>query len=309
MSALKNIVTGVLLICLCAAVSYLGLQYAALQTAWNQQIQSQQNVQKNYAALNTEIAALQKAVNEHQGFLKTSKEEWQTRIENLYTQLEKNYLPRKPQYKVNQKIYSYNPSTLTALAHVSDLSAWKLNNYLYFDVIVKESLVLEYDARYRNVVVAKLIPESIFDQMGLKIGDRILNIDGVVLNRGDDLRERLLTPKNALINIVRNEQKMSLALQYQQPENVVKADALSPKKIQISDVNFQNQQAVKVVGVSADNSLFQPEDVILSVNGETPGAKDFFSTVQSQNTMSFNIVRDGKNQKLDVAISQPTSDF
>lgn len=310
MSALKNTVLSVLIVCLCAAVGYLGVQYAALQTAWNQQQSSGQDQNQNqYATLNEEISQLKAEIDQYKTLLTTEKTQWQARLDELKTSVENDYLPRRPDVRLKKQIFTYNPGSLTAEASVKDLIDWKQNNFLYYDSILRESLVLEYNPTYRNVVVAEIAPGSIFAQMGFKVGDRILNVNGAILNRGDELRSRLLEPTKTNVNLVRNDQKMSLAINYQYPSDWIQTSSLTSEKIKVSDVNVDNKKAIKIVDVNSEVPVFQKEDVIVSVDGKAVTASDFFQTFKSKDSVSLDIIRNGTTQKIDVAVSNTPFEF
>ncbi len=301
MSKFQNVIVGVLLFCLTGAVSYLGLQYAALQTAWEQSLQNRTAFQENSAEWSQDLSNLKESVATQQAEIDNIKNQWQSDLAKLETDLETNYLTKQPQFAVNQAIFNYNESALTTEANVQALAKWLADNRFYLAEILDKSLTLTYDGTGRGAIVDKVVPDSIFAQMGLKPGDRLVSFNGQPVTRAIDIKQKLLEPQNSKVVIARANQNLNLAFSYVASEKAVN------NSIKVAETNYQNQKAVKVIELDTTvPNVLKANDVILSVNGQMiPSSETFYEAIKTSeaNSMSFAIVRDGQNQELDVALS------
>lgn len=301
MSKFQNTIVSVLLFCLTAAVSYLGIQYAALQTAWEQSLQNRTAFQENSAEWSQDLNNLKDSVATQQTEIDNIKNQWQSDLAKLETNLANNYLTKQPQFAVNQVIYNYNESALTTEANAGALAKWLDDNRFYISEILEQSLTLAYDAAGRGAVVEKVLPNSIFAQMGLKPGDRLVSYNGQPVTRNTDIKQKLLEPQNAKVVIARANQNLNLAFSYVSPVKQVN------NSIKVVETNYQNQKAVKVIELDTTvSNVLKANDVILSVNGQLiPSSETFYNALKTSeaNSLSFAIVRDGQNQELDVALS------
>lgn len=301
MSKIQNVIIGALLFSLTLAVGYLGVQLMALQTAWEQSLQNRTAFQENSAEWSQDINTLKDTVAEQQAQIDGMANQWQIDLAKFETQVENTYLTKTPVLTMKDVVYSYNESSLTTVANTQALNAWIANNHFYLDDILNQALVISYDAK--GALVEKVWPNSIFAQMGLKPGDRLVSYNGQIVNRSMDIKQKLLEPQNAKVVIARANQNLNLALSYENK------DAPINNSIKVTDTDYQNQKAVKVVELDTTvPNLLQANDVILSVNGQvTPTAQTFYDTIKSTNTnnMTFAIVREGQTQDVDVALTNP----
>ena len=302
MSKIQNVIVGALLFCLTGAVGYLGLQYAALQTAWEQSLQNRTAFQENSAEWSQDLANLKENVATQQTEIDHIKNQWRSDLAKLENNLENNYLTKKPKLTMAQAVFNYNESALTTEVNAVALTKWIDDNRFHLPEILEQSLTLTFDNAGRGALVDKVVPNSIFAQMGLKPGDRLVSFNGQPVTRAIDIKQKLLDPKNAKVMIARANQNLNLAFNYTTTEQPV------TNSIKVAETSYQNQKAVKVIELdtTVPNAL-KANDVILSVNGQLiPTTETFYNAIKTSeaNSMSFAIVRDGQNQELDVALSK-----
>lgn len=116
--------------------------------------------------------------------------------------------------------------TIHVTGYRKQILDWMRQNEFFLDHIVRKSLVLEWDGARNQVIVADVIDDSVFEQIGIQKGDLILNVDGRALSRGDDIRSALMELRPKKITLERNRQKLTLDVKFEeaQPQEQVAAD-------------------------------------------------------------------------------------
>lgn len=304
MSKMQNTLVGLCLLSVMVAVSYLGVQYLALKSAL-EAVSSNTSTSQNNPITNEDLTDLKNTIAEQNATIAELNNQWQSALANLNTKLETNYLTKEAPLDVGQAIYSYNESTLTTEGNVTKLLEWQSKNRFYLNEILEKSLTLSFDPQGKGVVVDHVEAGSIYAQIGLKAKDRLVSLNGQPLTRNTNIKQKLLEPQSGKLVIVRENQNVNLAIQYNSPSS-------TPSPIKVAETQYQNQKAVKVIELDDSQSQnLKPNDVILSINGQNiPSTNTFYEAVsatESKTPLSFSIVRDGTPQNVNVALSAPES--
>lgn len=314
MSKLQNGIFSALTCLLVAAVVYLGIQVVDLKSqlvGWTPDTQNSTEIDDVLEQL-TELKTL---VETQEQTLAALKVDWHGQLATLEEKVHNTYLPRQPEYSLSTQIYSPMGNTNTIIGDKQKLATWMQNNQIYLDNIVKESLVLSYNNRYKRVVVDQVIPGSVFAQMGLQNGDVIAAVDGKVINRGEVLRSALLNPKATTVNIIRSDNRLALNLKYideSRPDKKL-IPGLAFKEVKIQKTQVNNKPGVKITKISPTYPVkpLKTNDVVLSVNGVNLDSSNFYKEVEEQllnaidqkSKVEFEIIRNGKKAVEEVAFS------
>ncbi|MBF0104127.1 MAG: hypothetical protein HQM16_02260 [Deltaproteobacteria bacterium] len=178
---------------------------------------------------------------------------------------------RAPEYSVTAPIYFVKEAGSALISVTGDksrLTQWIENNEIFLEHVMKKSMPLEYDRRTGGVVVEGLVSDSVFYQMGIRDGDKILTVNGRRMAKGMDLRNELVNQKPARIAIIRDHKRMQIEITYKDKIDDL-FNKMNKKENNEIVLDITKEQFNEVLDQQMSKIKTEPA----LVNGETPGVK------------------------------------
>ena len=145
------------------------------------------------------------------------------------------------------------------------------------------------------------VTNPVLQKAGLQTGDKIVSIDGHIIERFNDLPEALLVGVGKDVVLERNGVQQTITL----PTDLIG---------QVVDENSKSLVSLRIPFViagfaegSANEGKLQPKDVVLSVNGEPLRYYDQVEATMAKykgQTVSMEVLRDEKKTMVDVAVDK-----
>lgn len=273
-----------LIVVLIVGMGFLGYLYSDL----NRRYYALQNGTENQggAGIQKDLERVQLDLKDYAEALAALSENVDSMDQEIADLSDKKFLSA-PQYKVTRTLFTGAEIEGAKLAVVGDkkgIVRWIGENEIYLDYVLKKSFPLDYDKVRRAVHVTDVVADSLFYQMGFRKDDRILSINGQILNKGFELRRELLDLKNKNIVLLRGTQRVNLDVSY--VDKAVSEVNIEMTKnefddkvtdvlatLQLEPVTKDGQSiGLKIIGVDSDGVFsrmkFQPEDIITRINGD-----------------------------------------
>ncbi len=234
----------------------------------------------------------------------------------------KKFIPA-PELTLDPDAFAVKPGQAgdTIVADLASYSRWLKNNEMFLDYIGKKTLPLDYERATGNVVVKDLSQNSVFYQLGLRSGDKITSVDGKVMNKGPELREKILEAKDKQIVILRDTKKLTLTMQYRASDagfvnlEITKEqfdealpELLTSLKV-VPVVQNGGEQGIEIIDIGPDNVFahmtFKESDVLVSIDGDPINNKKMLSTLKAAGpTMEIEYLRGDVPGRVKVTFKQ-----
>jgi len=200
---------------LMGAIGYLGYEVSELKAFQATTQTEQKQLALDFTKVSENLGALTDRFNAQKQVINGFTNDLTQFEEDLKLTTSKKYMPAIS-YQVEQPLFTTKEedNQIAVLGDRNEIDKWLNKNELFLDHVIKKSLPLEYDRLHRNVVVQDIIPESIFYQMGLRNGDRIVLINGQVINQGVTIRQKLIDTKPKKVLVIRDNKKVMLDIEY-----------------------------------------------------------------------------------------------
>ena len=297
------------------AIGFLGMQMSELNNLYYATQTNKQNYALDADQVTDKIAVLEKKISEQEKTIATLNKNMNETVTNFASLSTSKFIP-SPQHSVDSSYFNTKTMGKNAIEVVGSkekINSWIERNEIYFDYMLKKSLPLEYDRASRRVAVSNIIPGSIFHKMGLRDGDKILNINGQVFNRGADLRAKLINFKNKNLAILRDGKRMNFSIKYKdQIENEVN---FSFSKAKFNETLSELTSLIKTVPAEKDGKVFgvkilgieenkgnlfsqmeiQPTDIITRINGTEVTDQQIITALETAgNSLKIDYLRGNK---------------
>ena len=302
MSKLTTLLMSLVILTLISATGFLAVEVSKLNDLYYSHISSEQQRQADSAQISQSIQQLhQNAVN-NELRLKDLSASMTLIAKERQDAPGQDYMPA-PEYAVKASIYQIKQdksNQMSVIGNKNELKAWKERNEVFLDYVMKKSMLLDYDKQSQNVFVDDIVAGSVFYQMGLRKGDRILTVNGKRLLKGADIRDELTNSHDMNLSISRNNKKVLVAIAYRDMPLTAKNEVvLDISKEQFDTVlasiveNIKTAPAlsdgdilgVKLLAIDARNLFsvmrFQPQDIITRVNGDKVSQNRLLSALKS----------------------------
>lgn len=150
-----------------------------------------------------------------------------------------------------------------------------------------------------DIIDGVYITNPVLQNAGLQTGDKIISIDGKVIERFNDLPEALLVGVGKDVVLERNGIQKTITLPMDLIGQVVDGSSMSLVSLRMPFV------VASVSEESANLNTLKPKDVILDINGESlryfDQAEARLSALKGQ-TVPAEVLRDGKNTPVKLAV-------
>jgi len=196
-------------------VGFFGLQISDLNNKYFTEL-AQKQTNDTELATKKLITELQSTITQQQNTIDSLSGKLATLSTQINTGSYKKYMPA-PEYTVSQSLFSTTNQTSRAiniLGAKNEITAWEERNDFYLEPLMKKILPFKYDRSRGAISVTDIIPDSIFYQMGLRKGDRIIRVNGRHYSQGMPLRYKLLDKKNKQIVLVRDGRYKTIHVSY-----------------------------------------------------------------------------------------------
>ncbi|OVE81969.1 hypothetical protein BVY03_01585 [bacterium K02(2017)] len=296
MSKLLNVVFFFFLMLLMGGTGFMALELTQLKDLYHTHVLREQKLRldkhqllKSIAQLKVELEDQQQAIAGLSGnILKVTYQ-----VENQKPVV-LDHLMVAPEFAVNDQVFIQKANGNSVLKVTGDktlLNKWAERNELFFEHVIKKTMPLVFDKRTGSVVVENIVARSVFHQMGLRKGDKILRVNGRRMTRGVELRSELLKQRNTQILVLRDRKRIRIDVDYKLAL-LDKPKTLNEIILKLSKENFNqevldqlmsvesvaltqesNSNGVKIGELNDNNILskmnFKPYDVITKVSGQT----------------------------------------
>ncbi|EKD52516.1 MAG: hypothetical protein ACD_62C00002G0008 [uncultured bacterium] len=166
---------------------------------------------------NAQLETLNKKLTEQQQEISSLNDKITELTQSGLADLSDKYMPA-PEFATKEPVFSIreeSKQTFKVTGFTKPLADWQQRNELFFEYVLQKIIPFEYDRRTQSIAVLDVMENSVFYQMGLRKGDRILRVNGQPFIKGMDLRYKLIEPKNKKIQIMRDKQNILLDVAYQ----------------------------------------------------------------------------------------------
>lgn len=311
MSRNVSLVFLVLMLIVFGVVGFLSNQVSELNNLYYASKNFSQSHAVDSQTLIDEIDALKEDVKKQKEMLAEFSSTLTTISDELKKDLSEEFIPA-PLFVVEKPAYKITPSGEGLYKVEGDkniIEDWKKRNEFFLSEVLRRSLKIENDS-----IIKKIIPHSLFDQMGLKDGDKILAINGQSISP-TLLAAFLANASPTKIALVRGDEKITLDVTYE-------IDEKDKVKLDISKKQFDETLphllttlkiapalkdgsilGVKIIDLDATNVFslmnFKTQDVITQINGESVSNKKLLDLLKSkEEPLAFNFIRNEKNEKV-----------
>jgi C-terminal processing protease CtpA/Prc len=268
-----------------------------------------------------EIDALKKEVEGQKEMLTEFSSTLTTIGDDLKSDLSKKFIPA-PSFVVEKSAYKITATgegVYTVEGDKAVIEDWKKRNEFFLNEVLRRSLKTDTLTEKQTmaqggVVIKKIVPRSLFDQMGLKDGDKILTVNDRPMPP-TMLRTFLVSPVPAKIALLREGKKIMLNVTY--TDNAKDKVTLDISKKQFNETLPHLLTTLKVTPALKDGSIlgvkiidldtanvfslmnFKPQDVITEINGESVNNKKLLDLLKAkEEPLAFNFIRDEKSEKV-----------
>ena len=200
-------------------VGFFGLQISDLNNKYFTEL-AQKQTNDIEPAIKKQMAALQATITQQQSTI----ESLSSKLTALNTQINagtyKQYMPA-PEYTVSTPLFSTTKQTnhvINVLGVKPEITAWEERNDFYLEPLMKKILPFYYDRSRGGIFVTDIITDSVFYQMGLRKGDRIIRVNGRHYSQGMPLRYKLLDKKNKEVVLIRDGNYKTIQISYTNTE-------------------------------------------------------------------------------------------
>lgn len=275
------------------------------------------SIAKNFEILNKDFAQNQKAFKEAwlsvNELSETLSKDLKTEFGNLFI-TNPNYAIVLPTFHQEQTA----ENVIQVTGYKDQLQRWMKQNEFFLDQMIKKSLVLDWDATRKKVVVQDVMDDSFFYKMGLRKGDAILNIDQIGYTRGDEIRSRLFDLEPKKVALSRGDTRLTLDVQYKDQDvlalDVTQEEFLKSLPEDASVLETSPVQTANLIGIKLDNVEsvpalqklnLQKEDVVTKIDGQPVTQENFLNSLKSLTPKSFvEFFRGEKTQTVAIEFAQ-----
>lgn len=332
----KNITTVFffMILVLMVAVGFLAVKTADLNHLYFAEVNAKQQGEVEKQALIKRVEGLESELNEQKNALTGLSVNLANISEDLSEQfvLKNSGFMRAPEYSVDDKLYAVKEASgsfFKVTGNVEALNGWIERNEPFLEHVMKRSMPLDYDKSNGSVVVQGIVEDSVFYQMGLRDGDRILTVNGRRMTRGGDLRSELIKGTQTQVALIRDKKRVNLTVAYEKNSiqdkqiagsreiqldmskeqfNLILNQHLSHLKLEPTPENT-SPQGVKILEIDEANVFnlmdLKAYDVITQVDGEPVDNGKLASILeQAEGSFEIDLVRENQLNKVSIKFSE-----
>lgn len=320
-----NVLYLLIAVIIIAGIGFLGIQVSELNDLYYAQQKNKELSALDSGTLAEKLANLEQTVAAQAKLIEALSQNVSSVQSNVALISKDEFFPA-PEYGLDSsyiRVENQDASKISVVGSRERLTKWAERNEFYWDYLLKKTLPLEYDRAFRRITVVDVWPNSLFDRMGLRAGDRILSVNNLVYNQGTGLRNRLAELKDKEIALQRGSQRMVISVAFKDElKNEVSLDLnraefneklaeltalLSPVSATVSGL----LSGVRLVGqVPVEANIFaqmelKPSDIITKINGTAVTGEEFFTELEMAGE-SFNIdyIRGNTSDQVTVLLKQ-----
>lgn len=320
MSRNLSLVFLVLMLIVFGGTGFLAHQVSELNSLYYASKNFNQSHAVDAKTLLDEMDALKKEVQEQKEMLTEFSSTLTTIGDDLKSDLSEEFIPapvfvvEKPAYKITatgEGIYKVEGDK-------GIIEDWKKRNEFFLNEVLRRSLRTDMASEKHMIqtglTLKKVMPHSLFDQMGLKDGDKILSVNDKSMS-STSFRIYLTSLLSTKIALMREGKKITLNVTY--PDNEKNKVTLDISKKQFDETLPHLLATLKITPALKDGSIlgvkiidldtanvfslmnFKPQDVITQINGENVNNKKLLELLKSkEEPLAFNFIRDEKDEKV-----------